>query len=150
MSVSPPDIAADADRHLGLLGLLGLLRVTLFEAFGDRKYWNEHYADLFLSMLAKQLRGKVSTLEELTDSLSGISHSTKLRLIEEARRDGLIVVANRSDVVLAAPLDTPGARKVFFLSEGMVGQMLRAFEQMTGDIAGYAAGGSTEELARTL
>ncbi|MEM7742738.1 MAG: hypothetical protein AAF409_03420 [Pseudomonadota bacterium] len=138
MSVVLPDLREHAERHLKFVGLLGLLRVRLFEGFGERKYWNEHYTDLFLSMLTKQLRGRVSTLEELTASMSNISHSTKLRLIEEARKDGLIQVANRSQVGEDVPLDTPGARKVFFLSGAATEPLTAALDEMVGDVMAFA------------
>ncbi|MEM0989462.1 MAG: hypothetical protein AAGK00_11315 [Pseudomonadota bacterium] len=138
MDISPPDLSKNADRHLRFVGLMGLLRVRMFEGFGERKYWNEHYADLFMSMLAKQLRGRVSTLEELTNSMSNISHSTKLRLIEEARRDGLIEVVNRSQVKLQEPLDTLGARKVFFLSESATSRLCTALDEMASDVEAFA------------
>ena len=130
MLSKPPEIPDDSGRYLDFLGLLGVLRVALFEGFGERKYWDERYVDLFTTMLAKQLRGKVSTLEELTASMSNISHSTKLRLIEEARKDGLIEVLNRSQVELDQPLDTLGARKVFFLSESMMARMVEKLDMM--------------------
>jgi hypothetical protein len=132
-----PEIPEDAARYLDFVGLLGVLRVALFEAFGDRKYWDERYVDLFLPMLAKQLRGKVSTLDELTSSMTNISHSTKIRLIEEARKDGLIEVANRSQIKLDGPLETVGARKVFFLSQDMLSRSLSKLDEMIGVIGGY-------------
>ena len=136
----PPELPENPTRYLDFVGLLGLLRVALFEAFGDRKYWDERYVDLFLTMLAKQLRGKVSTLEELTASMVNISHSTKIRLIEEARKDGLIEVVNRSQIELDEPLDTVGARKVFFLSEEMMSRMLAKLEDMIGDVHAFGTG----------
>ncbi len=132
-----PEVPDDSGRYLDFVGLLGLLRIALFEAFGDRKYWDERYVDLFLPMLAKQLRGKVSTLDELTSSMINISHSTKIRLIEEARKDGLIEVANRSQIQLDGPLETVGARKVFFLSEEMLGRMLGKLDEMMADVRGH-------------
>ena len=104
---------------------------------GERKYWDERYTDLFMSMLIKQLRGRVSTLEELTASMSNISHSTKLRLIEEARKDGIIEVVNRSQIELDAPLDTLGARKVFFLSESALERMLGKLDAMIADMRAF-------------
>ena len=133
----PPTLPDNTGKYLDFVGLLGLLRVALFESFGDRKYWDERYVDLFLPMLAKQLRGKVSTLEELTASMTNISHSTKLRLIDEAKNDGLIEVVNRSQMDLEGPLDTLGARKVFFLSEKMLNKMLERLDQMMGDVARF-------------
>lgn len=137
MTRRPPAIPEDPVKYLDFVGLLGVLRVALFESFGDRKYWDERYVDLFLPMLAKQLRGKVSTLEELTASMTNISHSTKLRLIEEARKDGIIEVVNRSQIDLDMPLDTLGARKVFFLSDTALDQMLSKLDAMMKDIRAY-------------
>ena len=133
----PPELPENTTKYLEFVGLLGVLRVALFEAFGDRKYWDERYVDLFLTMLAKQLRGKVSTLEELTASMTNISHSTKLRLIDEAKNDGLIEVVNRSQMDLEGPLDTLGARKVFFLSEKALERMLGRFDQMMMDVGDF-------------
>ena len=144
MLVTPPDLSENAESYLSFVGLLGLLRIRMFEGFGDRKYWNEHYTDLFLSMLAKQLNGRVSTLEELTASMSNISHSTKLRLIEEARKDGLIEVVNRSQVDLDQPLDTPGARKVFFLSEATARRLTAALDEMIGDVGVFGTRNAAE------
>lgn len=138
MSTLIPLRPENADSYLRLVGLLGLLRVSLFEGFGDHKYWDERYVDLFLPMLAKQLRGKVSTLEELTASMSNISHSTKIRLIEEARKDGLIEVLNRSQIPDELELDTLGARKVFFLSEKMVEVLLKSLDGMIEDVLIFA------------
>lgn len=134
----PPE---NAESYLRLVGLLGLLRVSLFEGFGERKYWDERYVDLFLPMLAKQLRGKVSTLEELTASMSNISHSTKIRLIEEARKDGLIEVLNRSQLSEDMELDTLGARKVFFLSEKMMSALASSLDGMIDDVISFARNG---------
>lgn len=136
-----PSRPEDSDSYLRLVGLLGLLRVGLFEGFGERKYWDERYVDLFLPMLAKQLRGKVSTLEELTASMSNISHSTKIRLIEEARKDGLIEVLNRSQLSKDFELDTIGARKVFFLSEKMMTSMLSSLDGMIDDVTHFSPNG---------
>ena len=140
MTAKAPATPQNADKYLHFVGLLGVLRVALFEGFGGRKYWDERYVDLFLPMLAKQLRGKVSTLEELTASMVNISHSTKIRLIEEARKDGLIEVVNRSQIELDEPLDTVGARKVFFLSEEMMSRMLAKLEDMIGDVHAFGTG----------
>ena len=128
-----------ADGYLQLVGLMGLLRVGLFEGFGERKYWDERYVDLFMPMLAKQLQGRVSTLEELTASMTNISHSTKIRLIEEARKDGLIEVLNRSQIPADTELDTLGARKVFFLSETMMAALLASLDGIISDIEGFVA-----------
>ena len=133
----PPALPDRPAKYLDFVGLLGLLRVALFESFGDRKYWDERYVDLFMPMLAKQLRGKVSTLEELTASMTNISHSTKLRLIDEAKNDGLIEVVNRSQMDLETPLDTLGARKVFFLSDKMMTRMLERLDQMMKDVGQF-------------
>ena len=134
MSKNIPLRPDNSETYLRLVGLLGLVRVALFEGFGDRKYWDERYVDLFMPMLAKQLQGRVSTLEELTASMSNISHSTKIRLIEEARKDGLIEVLNRSQIPPETELDTLGARKVFFLSEKMVNSMLESLDAVVTDI----------------
>ncbi len=132
-----------SESYLRLVGLMGLLRVALFEGFGDRKYWDERYVDLFMPMLAKQLQGRVSTLEELTASMSNISHSTKIRLIEEARKDGLIEVLNRSQLNDDLELDTLGARKVFFLSEKMMTAMTESLDGMIKHVQEFAAGHKT-------
>lgn len=135
---SPPTPPSDAARYLEFVGLMGLLRVTLFESFGERKYWDERYFDLFMNMLAKQLRGSVSTLEEMTAAMTGISHSTKIRMIEEARKDGLIEAVNRSQIKLDGPLDNVGARKVFYLSDRMMNSMLSRLDEMIDDVAAFA------------
>lgn len=135
--IDPPALPDRAQDYLEFVGLLGVLRMTLFEAFGEQKYWDERYVDLFLNMLAKQLRGRVSTLEELTASMSNISHSTKLRLIEEARKDGHIISANRSQMAEDVPLDTLGARKVFFLSDEMMARMASGLDAMMSDVEHY-------------
>ena len=142
-----PEPPADAPRYLDFVGLLGVLRMALFESFGERKYWDERYVDLFLPMLAKQLQGRVSTLEELTASMTNISHSTKLRLIEEARKDGLIEVANRSQLADDVAIDTVGARKVFFLSQAALDRMTAQLEQMIGDVTAF--GGHTSVQPET-
>ena len=129
----------NSDTYLRLVGLLGLVRIALFEGFGDRKYWDERYVDLFMPMLAKQLQGRVSTLEELTASMSNISHSTKIRLIEEARKDGLIEVLNRSQIPAETELDTLGARKVFFLSQSMMERLLGSLDGVIDDIEDFSA-----------
>lgn len=139
MSKTIPLRPENSETYLRLVGLLGLVRVALFEGFGDRKYWDERYVDLFMPMLAKQLQGRVSTLEELTASMSNISHSTKIRLIEEARKDGLIEVLNRSQIPPETELDTLGARKVFFLSEKMVSSMLESLDAVVTDIEEFKA-----------
>ena len=138
MSKSPPKPPEDASRYLEFVGLMGLLRVTLFESFGERKYWDERYFDLFMNMLAKQLRGSVSTLEEMTAAMTGISHSTKIRMIEEARKDGLIEAVNRSQIKLDGPLDNVGARKVFYLSDSMMASMLARLDDMISDVQAFA------------
>ena len=143
MAAQIPKQPDNPDPYLRLVGLMGLLRVSLFEGFGGRKYWDERYVDLFLPMLTKQLQGRVSTLEELTASMTNISHSTKIRLIEEARKDGLIEVLNRSQVSPDTRLDTLGARKVFFLSETMMEQMLGSLDGMIADIRHFADEGGS-------
>ncbi|MEM6664102.1 MAG: hypothetical protein AAF666_18220 [Pseudomonadota bacterium] len=139
MPIKPPDLPPSPDRYLGTVGLLGLLRVSMFEAFGDRKFWDEHYYDLFTTMLAKQLRGSVSTMEEMTGAMTGISHSTKIRMIEEARSAGIIIAVNRSELELDQPLETTSARKLFFLSEGSLAAMVKCLEDMIGDIRSFSA-----------
>lgn len=135
----PPALPANSGLYLDFLGLVGLLRITLFEAFGDRKYWDERYFDLFMSMLLKQLRGSVVTLEEMTASMTNISHSTKIRMIEEARKDGLIISVNRSQIALDGPLDNAGARKVFFLSEETMSSITDRLDDMITDVTEFAA-----------
>lgn len=134
----PPALPQGANTYLDFLGLIGLLRITLFEAFGDRKYWDERYFDLFTSMLLKQLRGSVVTLEEMTASMTNISHSTKIRMIEEARKDGMIISVNRSQIALDGPLDNAGARKVFFLSEETMDAIVVKLNDMMSDVQAFA------------
>ena len=138
MPVEPPAPPADAQRHLDLIGLMGLMRVTMFEAFGDRRFWDERYYDLFTTMLAKQLRGSVSTLEEMTGAVTGVSYSTKVRMIEDARKAGIIQAVNRSDIALDQPLDSTSARKVFFLSEDALAAMVNGLEEITKDVTSFA------------
>ena len=139
MSVQPPSPPAGAQRYLDLVGLMGLMRVAMFEAFGDRRFWDERYYDLFTAMLAKQLRGSVSTLEEMTGSITGVSYSTKVRMIEDARKAGMIEAVNRSDIDLDQPLDSTSARKVFFLTEGAMSAMVKGLEDILGDVRAFAA-----------
>ncbi len=138
MSIGQSDVPEHAQRYLEFLGLIGVLRVTLFEVFEDRKYWNEKYFDLFLTMLIRHLRGSVVTMEDMTAAISGVSHSTKVRMIEEARRDGLIISANRSEVALNAPLANTGARKVFSLADSTIDVFLERLNMMMGDVRHYA------------
>ena len=138
MSVQPPSPPPDAQRYLDLVGLMGLMRVAMFEAFGDRRFWDERYYDLFTSMLAKQLRGSVSTLEEMTGSISGVSYSTKVRMIEDARKAGIIEAVNRSDIELDQPLDSTSARKVFFLTESAMSAMVKGLEEILSDVRAFA------------
>lgn len=138
MSVQPPSPPAGAQRYLDLVGLMGLMRVAMFEAFGDRRFWDERYYDLFTSMLAKQLRGSVSTLEEMTGSISGVSYSTKVRMIEDARKAGIIEAVNRSDIELDQPLDSTSARKVFFLTESAMSAMVKGLEEILSDVRAFA------------
>lgn len=132
-------IADNAQHYLETIGLLGLVRITLFESFGDRKYWNERYFDLFMSLLVKQLRGLPVTLEDLTASITGVSHSTKIRLIEEARKDGLIISVNRSKAEISGTLENAGARKVFYLSDGAVDSILNKLDTIGSDVEGFVA-----------
>ena len=141
MPVEPPAPPADAQRHLDLIGLMGLMRVTMFEAFGDRRFWDERYYDLFTTMLAKQLRGSVSTLEEMTGAVTGVSYSTKVRMIEDARKAGIIQAVNRSDIALDHPLDSTSARKVFFLSEDALAAMVKGLHEIAGDVQGFDKNG---------
>ena len=138
MSVQPPSPPAGAQRYLDLVGLMGLMRVAMFEAFGDRRFWDERYYDLFTSMLAKQLRGSVSTLEEMTGSISGVSYSTKVRMIEDARKAGIIEAVKRSDIELDQPLDSTSARKVFFLTESAMSAMVKGLEEILSDVRAFA------------
>ena len=150
MSVQPPSPPAGAQRYLDLVGLMGLMRVAMFEAFGDRRFWDERYYDLFTSMLAKQLRGSVSTLEEMTGSITGVSYSTKVRgrlqarhhsadrMIEDARKAGIIEAVNRSDIELDQPLDSTSARKVFFLTESAMSAMVKGLDDILGDIRAFS------------
>lgn len=134
MTVEPPDPPDGAETYLEIIGLMGLMRVAMFESFGDRRFWDERYYDLFTSMLAKQLRGSVSTLEEMTGAITGVSYSTKVRMIEDARTAGIIVAANRSEVSLDQPLDSTSARKVFYLSDQAAERMIRALGEIAGDV----------------
>ena len=138
MPTNLPAVPDDADHYLDFIGLLGLIRLSVFEAFGDRKFWDERYFDLFTSMLAKQLRGSVSTAEEMTAAIRGVSHSTKVRMIEEARKAGLIESAARSQIELNQPLDDASARKVFFLSETAMKQVLANLSASMGDVKSFA------------
>ncbi|MEM7189457.1 MAG: hypothetical protein AAF439_07585 [Pseudomonadota bacterium] len=138
MSVKPPERPPKSDTYLNVLGLMGLLRVSMFEAFGDRRFWDEQYYDLFTGMLVKQLRGSVSTMEEMTGSMTGISHSTKIRMIEEARASDIIVAVNRSEIELDQPLETTSARKVFFLSQESLDRMTDALNSVIADIRDFA------------
>lgn len=139
MPIEPPALPARAETHLDVIGLMGLMRVTMFEAFGDRRFWDERYYDLFTTMLARQLQGSVSTLEEMTGAVTGVSYSTKVRMIEDARNAGIIQAVNRSDITLNRPLDSTSARKVFFLSETALAAMVRGLEEIAGDIRAFAA-----------
>ena len=138
MSTDLPKVPDDAGLYLDFIGLLGLIRLSVFEAFGDRKFWDERYFDLFTSMLAKQLRGSVSTAEEMTAAIRGVSHSTKVRMIEEARKAGLIEASARSEITLNQPLDDASARKVFFLSESAMNQLLTNMSASMGDVRAFA------------
>ena len=139
MSIRLPTIPDTAGTFLDFIGLLGLIRVSIFEAFGDRRFWDERYFDLLMSMLAKQLRGSVSTLEDMTGSIRGVSHSTKIRMIEEARKAGLIEASNRSEIELTQPLDDISARKVFFLSQDAMDRILARLSETMGDVKDFAA-----------
>ena len=138
MSNELPKVPDNAETFLNFIGLLGLIRVSIFEAFGDRRFWDERYFDLLMSMLAKQLRGSVSTLEDMTSAIRGVSHSTKIRMIEEARKAGLIEASNRSDIKLTQPLDDISARKVFFLSQTAMNQILERLTETMGDVREFA------------
>ena len=139
MAVTPPTPPVFSEAHLSLIGLMGLMRVTMFEAFGDRRFWDERYYELFTTMLGRQLQGSVSTLEEMTGAVTGVSYSTKVRMIEDARKAGIIQAVNRSDVALNRPLDSTSARKVFFLSDHALAAMVKGLEQITSDIRAFAA-----------
>ncbi|MEM7058788.1 MAG: hypothetical protein AAF557_14450 [Pseudomonadota bacterium] len=139
MSNGLPKVPDDAENYLNFIGLLGLIRVSIFEAFGDRRFWDERYFDLLMSMLAKQLRGSVSTLEDMTGAIRGVSHSTKIRMIEEARKAGLIEASNRSEITLTQPLDDISARKVFFLSQSAMDQILSRLTETMGDVRDFAS-----------
>lgn len=138
MPIEPPAPPENAQRHLDLIGLMGLMRVTMFEAFGDRRFWDERFYDLFTNMLARQLRGSVSTLEEMTGAVTGVSYSTKVRMIEDARKAGIIQAVNRSDIELDQPLDSTSARKVFFLSEKALTAMVKGLDEIAGDVHAFA------------
>ncbi|MEM9140248.1 MAG: hypothetical protein AAGB15_10510 [Pseudomonadota bacterium] len=137
MKTKLPDIPAEAERYSDLIGLIGLMRLAMFEAFGDRKFWDERYFDLFLSMLAKQLRGSVSTMEEMTAAVRGVSHSTKMRMIEEARGAGLIQAVARSQIALDEPLDDASARKVFFLTDKAMASMTGKLSEVDQDVHAF-------------
>lgn len=139
MPVVPPALPADAEAHLDVIGLMGLMRISMFETFGDRRFWDERFYDLFTTMLARQLQGSVSTLEEMTGAVTGVSYSTKVRMIEDARKAGVIQAVNRSDITLNRPLESTSARKVFFLSEAALAAMVRGLEEIAGDIREFAA-----------
>jgi len=136
---TPPD---GADKYLELIGLMGLMRVAMFESFGDRRFWDEHYYDLFTSMLVKQLKGSVSTLEDMTGAITGVSYSTKVRMIDEARNANVIDAANKSEVELSQPLDSTSARKVFFLTADAIDRMVQALDEIAGDVSAVSGGRS--------
>jgi len=135
---APPPAPHDASRYLDFIGTIGLIRVAVFQAFGDRRFWDERFFDLFMSMAVKQLRGSVSTLEEMTGAVRGVSHSTKIRMIEEARKAGLIEAVARSDIDLPEPLDDPSARKVFFLSDAAFRTLLARLDDAMADVRAFA------------
>lgn len=139
--IAPAPVPENAQRHLDLIGLMGLMRVTMFEAFGDRRFWDERYYDLFTTMLAKQLRGSVSTLEEMTGAVTGVSYSTKVRLIEDARKAGIIHAISRSEIELDRPLDSTSARKVFFLSDTAMEAMVKGLQEIGRDVDAHVARG---------
>ena len=139
MAVELPTPPKGAETLLDLIGLMGLMRVAMFESFGDRRFWDERFYDLFTSMLAKQLRGSVSTLEEMTGAVSDVSYSTKVRMIEDARKAGIIAAANRSEIDLDQPLDSTSARKVFFLSDTAMEAMAKSLNDIIGDVETFVA-----------
>ena len=138
MSRIPPTVPENAPKFLDFIGLIGVMRIAIFEAMGDRRFWDERYFDLILSMLAKQLRGSVSTMEEMTAAVRGVSHSTKMRMIEDARKAGLIQAAARSQVELDQPLDDVSARKVFFLTEPTIEMLLGRMSESIEDVKAFA------------
>ena len=137
MAIELPRPPKGAETLLDLIGLMGLMRVAMFESFGDRRFWDERFYDLFTSMLAKQLRGSVSTLEEMTGAVSDVSYSTKVRMIEDARKAGIIDAANRSEIELDQPLDSTSARKVFFLSEDAMNAMAKSLNDIIEDVEAF-------------
>ncbi len=137
MAIDLPTPPKGAETLLDLIGLMGLMRVAMFESFGDRRFWDERFYDLFATMLAKQLRGSVSTLEEMTGAVIGVSYSTKVRMIEDARKAGIIEAANRSEIELDQPLDSTSARKVFYLSESAMDSMVSGLSDIIGDVEAF-------------
>lgn len=138
MTDHPAPPPGDAQDALDLLGLMGLMRVAMFESFGDRRFWDERFYDLLTSMLVKQLQGSVSTLEEMTGAVVGVSYSTKVRMIEDARKAGIIEAVNRSSIKLDKPLETTSARKVFFLSDTAFASMCQGLRDVQQDVRGFA------------
>ena len=76
----------------------------------------------------------------MTGAITGVSYSTKVRMIEEARNAGIIESANKSEIELDQPLDSTSVRKVFFLSNQASERMVRALGEIEGDVAAVAAG----------
>ena len=126
------------EGYLEFLALIGVLRVAVFDIFPDRKYWTERYADLFLSMLIYDLRDQPVTLEEMTGFISGVSHSTKVRMIDEAKKDGIIVAYKKSELRDIGPIDNVGARKIFMLSEETVARLLKNLDELKAEVLKYA------------
>lgn len=126
-------------NYLDFLALVGVLRVAVFDIFPDRKYWTERYADLFLSMLIYDLRDQPVTLEEMTGFISGVSHSTKVRMIDEAKKDGIIVAYKKSELADIGPIDNVGARKIFALSDDTVRRLLGNLDGLKDEVLKYAA-----------
>ncbi len=125
------------DVYLEFLGVLGLMRLSIFEVFENRRYWTERYAELFVGMLTCHLRGKPVTLEEMTRFIEGASYSTKIRMIDDAKKDGIILDRSKNDPALPEGFDAVQARKVFFLAGDVQTRLLAQFDHAIRDVARF-------------
>lgn len=100
------------------LGFLCQVEKRLFSEFGDDRYRNINYFYLFLNMLIAEIRSEPITLEAMIEFMdTPTSRSTKMRLIDQAKRDGYIVSIRKTDLEEPETLDDTSAKKAFFLSE---------------------------------
>lgn len=128
----------ERDVYLEFLGVLGLMRLSIFETFENRRYWTERYAELFVGMLTCHLRGKPVTLEDMTRFIEGASYSTKIRMIDDAKKDGIIIDRSKNDPDLPEGFAAVQARKVFFLAEDVQRALLTQFDHAIRDVARFA------------